>query len=383
MLIGRPGSKKSEAAQKAMRLMNLLSSPSASSESLDTSKTTNDPSRRLTTSDTTVAKLGEILRDHPMGLLVFRDELSGWLKGLNKKGNEGDLEFYLEGWNGMNDYTFDRISRGTIHIKNMCLSVLGTIQPRPLYYLIKGDTKSSMVDNGFLARFQFMIWPDMPTDWRNLDSIPNAAASARVLDTFRKLLEIHKTSSSPEAPHLCLKFSKEGQDKFYQWQEKNELRIRSGSLSYEMGNHLMKYSKLIPALALIFHLVEDTSESNISEKSVDFALWWASYLETHANRVYTCADSSSSYELAQKLLLHPHLKKFTKRDIEQKDWANLKGASLQKSLEGLEWAGWISSQKSESGIPGRPTINYTVNPKVYLNNQLSTEVTATKTALEY
>ena len=43
-------------------------------------------------------KIIEILsRGNERGLLIKRDELAGWFAGLDRLGNEGDREFYLEG----------------------------------------------------------------------------------------------------------------------------------------------------------------------------------------------------------------------------------------------------------------------------------------------
>jgi hypothetical protein len=53
--------------------------------------------RRYVVNDGTVEKIGELLNQNPDGLLLARDELSGWLRTLDKSGREGDREFYLEG----------------------------------------------------------------------------------------------------------------------------------------------------------------------------------------------------------------------------------------------------------------------------------------------
>ena len=68
--------------------------------------------RRYTTSDPTVEKLGELLRDHgSIGLI--RDELTGWLRSFEKSDRQCDRAFYLEGWNGNGlPFTYDRIGRG-------------------------------------------------------------------------------------------------------------------------------------------------------------------------------------------------------------------------------------------------------------------------------
>jgi len=76
--------------------------------------------------DTTVEKLGELLNHHPNGLLLFRDELSGWFHTMDRPGHENDRAFYCEAWNGTSAYTYDRIGRGTVHIRAACLSVLGS-----------------------------------------------------------------------------------------------------------------------------------------------------------------------------------------------------------------------------------------------------------------
>jgi putative DNA primase/helicase len=52
--------------------------------------------RRFITNDATVEKLGELLRDNPNGIIVFRDELMGWLKSLEQETRGADLAFYLE-----------------------------------------------------------------------------------------------------------------------------------------------------------------------------------------------------------------------------------------------------------------------------------------------
>ena len=85
--------------------------------------------RRYVVNDSSVEKLGELLNENANGLLAFRDELLGLLTTLDKEGQEGSRQFYLEAWNGNGRFTYDRIGRGTVDIKACCLSILGGIQP--------------------------------------------------------------------------------------------------------------------------------------------------------------------------------------------------------------------------------------------------------------
>src|SRR5207248_10135555 len=60
--------------------------------------------RRYVVNDTTVEKLGDLLNQNPNGLLLFRDELSGFLRLMARPGHENDRGFYCEAWNGTGAY---------------------------------------------------------------------------------------------------------------------------------------------------------------------------------------------------------------------------------------------------------------------------------------
>src|SRR5713226_7676960 len=122
--------------------------------------------KRYLVNDTTVEKLGELLNHHPNGLLLFRDELSGWLHTMDRPGHENDRAFYCEAWNGTSGYTYDRIGRGTLHIRAACLSVLGGIQPGPLERYLRA-VFGGRGDDGLLQRFQLAVWPDGAGPGRN------------------------------------------------------------------------------------------------------------------------------------------------------------------------------------------------------------------------
>jgi Protein of unknown function (DUF3987) len=76
--------------------------------------------RRYRTEDTTTEKLADLLNENPNGLLVFRDELVGFLRSLDKYGREGDRQFYLEAWNGDQSFSVDRIGRGSLRVEAFC-----------------------------------------------------------------------------------------------------------------------------------------------------------------------------------------------------------------------------------------------------------------------
>ncbi len=80
--------------------------------------------------DATVEKLGELLNQNPNGLLLFRDELSGFLRLMDRPGHENDRGFYCEAWNGTGAYTYDRLGRGTLRIE----AWFGETSPGPSWH---------------------------------------------------------------------------------------------------------------------------------------------------------------------------------------------------------------------------------------------------------
>jgi Protein of unknown function (DUF3987) len=131
--------------------------------------------KRYLVNDATVEKLGELLNHNPNGLLLFRDELSGFLHTMDRPGHENDRASYCEAWNGTGAYTYDRIGRGTLHIRAACVSVLGGIQPGPLERYLRA-VFGGPGDDGLIQRFQLAVWPDGAGRWRNVDRWPGAGA---------------------------------------------------------------------------------------------------------------------------------------------------------------------------------------------------------------
>src|SRR5262245_25517275 len=84
---------------------------------------------RYRTNDSSYEALGALLASNPAGLLVERDELVSLLKHLDREEQCVARGFYLSGWSGTQPYTFDRITRGHLHVEAVCIGVLGNTQP--------------------------------------------------------------------------------------------------------------------------------------------------------------------------------------------------------------------------------------------------------------
>ena len=143
--------------------------------------------KRYRTNDATIEKIGVILHENPTGILVFRDELSGWLKNLEKVGREGDRSFFLESWTGKGQISVDRIGRGTLHIPSLTLSVFAGLQPGKLDGYIHQTLQGGEGEDGLIQRFQVLVYPELNRKWKNVDRPPNAIHQENVLKLFKKL----------------------------------------------------------------------------------------------------------------------------------------------------------------------------------------------------
>lgn len=330
--------------------------------------------RRYQTQDGTTEKIGELLIENPRGLLINRDELIGWLRSLDKSGREGDRAFYLEAWNGTGGYTYDRIGRGTLDIEALCISVFGAITPGPLSEYVYQASRGGNGDDGLLQRFQVMVWPDMPNEWRNVDRFPDTTEKNRVWEIFRILAGNIPGAIKEDGANIpALRFSPAGQEIFNFWRHDLEIRLRGDhGLPPSMESHIAKYRSLMPSLALIFHLVEvadgSATPGPISEKAALMASAWCDYLESHAGRVYGGA-TMPGMEAAREVIKHIHrgvIQSGCKpKDIYRNNWSRLTTPEEVKTgLEVLEEYEWLIVEKVTTG--GRPSEIITLNPHIKL-----------------
>jgi hypothetical protein len=321
--------------------------------------------RRYLTQDATVEKVGELLRDNPRGLLIYRDELIGFLRGLDQEGREGSRAFYLEAWNGNGSFRFDRIGRGTVEIDAACVSLVGAIQPGPLGAYLLSAVRGGLGDDGLIQRLQLAVWPDSPVGWRNVDRPPDTQARRNARAVYERLDRIDAAAigAAQEVGDRLpwLRFAPAGQELFDAWRADLEGRLREDGIHPALESHLAKYRSLVPSLALLCHLADSPAGGPVGRSAVLCALAWSEYLETHARRIYAPAlepDMAAAIELDRRLKDLPE--PFTARDVSQRGWRLLDREGTAAALVVLIDHGRIRGESSSG--PGRPTIRYRVHP---------------------
>jgi putative DNA primase/helicase len=307
--------------------------------------------RRYIVADATIEKLGELLKDNPTGLLMFRDELTGWLTALDREGREQDRAFYLEAWNGNSSYSWDRIGRGTTYIPHVVISVLGGIQPAKLYPYVR-SMRDGAGDDGLLQRFQLLVWPDAGQPV-HVDQSPDTASSSRIHELFATI------NALPEGG--VVRFDNDGQEIFDRWYS-NMLEKETAETNAHIESHLVKYHSLFPALALIFEIVETGSMPlTVGMDAASRALAWCRYLETHARRIYSLIDSPLDGARVIAGRLHHLPNPFKLKTIANKGWSGLTStAQVRAALDELCKRNYIIDVEEQTG--GRPSLSYFINP---------------------
>lgn len=331
--------------------------------------------RRYRTNNTTPEGLNVLLEQNARGILVFCDELMNLIGGWEKEGRETERGFYLEAWNGKQNYISDRASRDCLITPNMCVSIFGGIQPDKLFGYLNECRKSN---DGMFQRFQMMVYPDEPKHWTLVDEYPDTEAKNKAYDIIKNLSEMDFAEIGAQIedkePTPFLRYAPEAQELFYEWLTELEIqKLRGTTMEPMMAEHLGKYRKLMPTLSLIFHLIDAASGmdvgNGVSLQAAERAAAWCEYLESHARRIYGLVESlpiKAATTLAARVKKKALGTSFTVRDVYRRQWSFLTDKDIaQAACDILVEAGWLRESVTESSFGQRGKTDYLVNPKLW------------------
>jgi len=295
MLIGRSSTKKTPGLDDAVRPLEqcqaeimrehgaLMRDYQAKKKAKD--KDAEEPPQpvRYVVNDTTYEKLADILSVSDRGILVKRDEIVGWIGGLDRYQAAGkpasvDRAFWLESWKG-GPYTVDRVVRGTTFVPNLSTSIIGGIQAAKLAEIV------GLTADGLLQRFlpAFIRAPKRMGDINCIEVTKLYKALVRELITL-----------PPQRLRLsdgALDAMAELQDHIFQLEQVGE------ALAEGFEGFLGKLAGYAGSLTLILHLINNPTEAmknfigrttveNVRRLVTDFLL-------PHALEVYCLGEGDS------------------------------------------------------------------------------------------
>jgi putative DNA primase/helicase len=328
---------------------------------------------RRYTASVTVEKLGDLLATAaPRGITVIRDELAGWIYDQEKyaKGG-GDRQFYLEAYSG-GSHPVDRITRGTIYIPDLFVSIVGGIQPD-----LARQVFGSGAEDGFAARFT-AVWPDTPGEYRHVDRWPNRAARD-ALDAINDRLAttdwhtVLLTDDYKPLPYCRL--DPEAQSLFDDWHTAHMRAQRRGAFEGRFAARAGKYPGLVARLILVFHLIEWAAgrvkvDHRVTAETATHVLDLVDeYLKPMERRIYAAYAVPPEAEGGRRIdrwITAERRERFTGRDVLRHDWTGLQNAqAVSAALDWLVTRRWLREADREPHKMGRPSAAYLVNPRLW------------------
>jgi hypothetical protein len=329
------------------------------------------PKYRYLTHDATIEAIGSLCADNPRGLLLFQDELTKLVKGWESEGKAKDRPFFLAAWNGDQAYTVDRVSASSYRIAQLCVSILGGMQPDSFRsYILDSQTD---LNDGLLQRFQLAVYLDKrEIDYPLMTDEPGGELYSIWKEMVEKVATADFAALGAERSEneIYFRFDKEAQEDYFKWYEGLTAGRKVEENDY-LEQHWTKYTTLFPSLSIIFHMLEVFFTGRIGpirSTSTILAGRWCSWLQAHARRIYGIrreVESASVEILCQKIRDKKIETGFTLRALLHKRWARITEPELvEKVLKELCEMHWLRRVQSRPpGQIGKGTVHYEINPK--------------------
>ncbi|MFC1764033.1 DUF3987 domain-containing protein [Planctomycetota bacterium] len=222
-------------------------------------------------------------------MLLARDELSGWLRSMNRYKTKGgaDVPFYLSVWSGGPIQVDRKKLKDPLRLPFSFLCVTGTIQPRILSALLTEERH----EEGFSSRLLFAYPPTIGRGVYNRIGVDEEQTKP-VCDLMETLFAL-EPDGDYSSPHV-VKFSEAGDQVFEENINLIRQEIQDGQLDERMKAHWAKMEGYLARISLILHLVKlhsgETKSDEIEADTVGKAARLLDYFKLHIIRLYLTAD---------------------------------------------------------------------------------------------
>lgn len=337
--------------------------------------------RRIVVQDITRETLAPRLAENPRGLVLARDELSGWIGSFDayKQAKGSDVAAWLEAHRG-GSWRVDR-KNGAIRIPRVALSICGTIQPDAL----RRSLGVQYVENGLAARLLLAMPPARVTKWTE-DEISEdlvkswAGLLSRLLGSPLSLDECGSPRPTPltldsEAKQLWVDFyNRHGE----------ELASMNGPLASVWA----KLEGAAARLALVVHLVNwaehgaSGSPGRISGTAMRAGIELADWFGHEAQRAYGVLEETRAGRKRRETveLLRRLGTAITPRELARRSRMFVNVAEAEAALQALVRQGcgtWIEAPSGPKG--GRPTRRFVLSDGSGVDVTETDETAATST----
>lgn len=265
--------------------------------------------RRIVVQDTTVEALAVIMGKNPKGLILARDEISGWIKGMDMyRGRQGsDVQFYLTAWSG-GAHTVDRKNlEDPIKIRHTYLAVAGGIQPEVLRGLLDRERQQ----DGFSSRILISYPPGMKRQWIE-EGIPEGLISP-IYQIYEKLLRLDFEANNQ--PRI-LTWTSDAYDIFGQYMNHHMETIYRSNMDVSLQAAWTKLECYLARISLIIQMIrlaagETAVSDRIEKSSVVAAISIVDYFKAQAVKFYQEVGINAVQNLQTRVLFWAERRSFS------------------------------------------------------------------------
>lgn len=225
--------------------------PKEKKESLEVEK----PSKtQFIANDITLEALVDLHQDSDNVVGVFKDELAGWLKDMNKYRAGSDLEFWLSCWSGKS-VSFNRKTAKSSFVEKPFIPVLGGIQPSILNSFYTEENK----DNGFMDRM-LLSFPDSVIELYNENEMEYEVLDwykENIISFYDTLKSIIKRDNDYNIIPLTACFTQEAKEEWKRIFNKISNFQNDDNENEYLKSMYPKQKSYIPRFALLIHVFDE------------------------------------------------------------------------------------------------------------------------------
>ena len=297
------------------------------------------------------------LHQNRRGVIVIKEELAGWIAGLDKyrkggKVGSGDAEQMLTIYD-QDDITVNRKNSRPILIPNAHVSIFGNIQPA----VYKDCFEGKLSQNGLLQRFLVCAPPRPLYRWSDQEVSPEKKEGLGHL--YDQVLKLGSKDGNP----VPISMGDEAKERWIDFVNTHgaagdHLTGMDGAFHFKAEGHAAR-------LALVVHCARyvDTSTAGVPARvdlqsinaGISLALWFLS----EQQRLRT-----PPYVLILRLI-EANNHRITPRELSQKSRAHQPVEVAEKTLREMERSELVESRTLNPPQGGRPSTKFIISKKGY------------------
>ena len=376
-LVGRSSTLKSPIFRVVMRVIARIDDELAAAstkkieewnqlEPKEKKTTPKPPFQRIAMEDVTIEAAQEIAADNQDGLIMSRDELSGFFASMeqysSKKGGASSARpFWLGAYEGER-YTLDRIGRGHQRAR-LSVNVFGGIQPD----VIRGFSWGHH-DDGLIERLLCIMLRKSGLD----KNVPLPAEAKQFDALVKRLYQLRKQHNTDELVMLDADAERVREEFVREYRELSDIFETSNRM---LASHIGKYHGLFARLCLLWHIIEhheDAWQTNIdgdtAQRVARFMreFLWPHAVAFHFGVLNVGHEHDKLVSVAGWILAH------TKHEVANRDlqaslqtFRGLTQREITPVFEQLHSLGWLERKKPERNTRPTDPPRWTVVPAVH------------------